>query len=525
MLAVIVLGLLAYKFAYLNNPSVIYSQALANTGKGYNKLIDYTDAQAKADYKGFKGDGSYSFKTSGFSSDGSISYKGDTDNSELTFDIGLAATRVKADILALKSTGNSPDVYIKASGVKGLGTFAGAPQLDAALAKEDNTWVVIDHTLFDNIGSSLGATPAGSKPPTRDQILDEARAFGKVNQQYLFSTKKDKALFQVVDKVGKEKVDGHNTYHYTVAWQKDNIKAYVQAQEDALKASKLEDWIKANHSEDSVKSFFDDLKKSAGDIKSSQAFDLWADSDHRIIYKIRNSDSKNKAQNYTDVGLDYRGGSSFPFFVAGQSKTGDSTSTYNLTAAINTDTNSVDFKLTGNDKGSSDTSTFSAKFHLEPTNEKVKLVKPASPKTLAQVLSDLGLGDFYSEFLNSSSGTQITAKDSKRRADIASIQTQLEASFTFNGYYPSLKDMNSASWLSANMKSLDVTALTDPSNANQTAHQLASQPGAGVYAYQPTNSSGGSCENDDKTCTKYTLTATLEQPVNGANTVTKTNLD
>jgi hypothetical protein len=161
---------------------------------------------------------------------------------------------------------------------------------------------------------------------------------------------------------------------------------------------------------------------------------------------------------------------------------------------------------------------------LEPTNEKVKLTKPTNTKTLAQVLSELGLGDFYQEFLTSSSGAQTTAKDSKRQSDIASIQTQLEAFFAENGYYPSLKDMNSASWLSANMKTLDVTALNDPSSTSQT-HQLASQPGAGVYAYQPTNSSGGSCEASDKTCAKYTLTATLEQPVNGASTIVKTNLD
>ena len=122
------------------------------------------------------------------------------------------------------------------------------------------------------------------------------------------------------------------------------------------------------------------------------------------------------------------------------------------------------------------------------------------------------------------SGIQAKARNSQRAADVASVQTQLEAFFQNSGYYPSLADMNSASWLSTNMKSLSTDALADPSNPTQSKTLVAS-PVAKSYSYQVTDSSGNSCESNDTTCAKYTLTATYEGTVNGASTVSKSNLD
>lgn len=121
-------------------------------------------------------------------------------------------------------------------------------------------------------------------------------------------------------------------------------------------------------------------------------------------------------------------------------------------------------------------------------------------------------------------GEQQQARDSKRMADIKSIQTQLEAFFSQNGYYPSLSDMNSSSWISTNMKSLDTNALTDPSNSSNST-KLASQPTKGQYAYQPADSNGQSCENSDTNCAQYTLTAELESQQNGSSTYVVKNLD
>jgi len=123
------------------------------------------------------------------------------------------------------------------------------------------------------------------------------------------------------------------------------------------------------------------------------------------------------------------------------------------------------------------------------------------------------------------SGIQAKARNSKRQTDIQSLQTQLEAYFSQNGHYPSRTDMNTAAWLSTNMKSLDQNALIDPSNATQSKTLLAT-PAAKSYSFAVFQSDGStSCESDDTGCAVYTLTATYEGSVNGATTYTKANLD
>jgi type II secretory pathway pseudopilin PulG len=135
------------------------------------------------------------------------------------------------------------------------------------------------------------------------------------------------------------------------------------------------------------------------------------------------------------------------------------------------------------------------------------------------------------------SGIQAKARNAKRQSDIASLQTQLEAFFSQNGYYPSLTDLNTgtsastnatSTWATTNMKSLDQNATTDPSNS-AGSHTLAATASAAAtakeYAYTVTNSAGTTCEAADTTCAQYTLTANFEGTVNGATTYTKSNLD
>lgn len=131
------------------------------------------------------------------------------------------------------------------------------------------------------------------------------------------------------------------------------------------------------------------------------------------------------------------------------------------------------------------------------------------------------------------SGIQQKARNSKRQSDLASVQTQLEAYYQNNGYYPSLGDLNTgtsatsnanSSWAATNMKSLDQNALVDPSNPDQSRN-LKGTPTAKFYSYEVKDSSGNSCESDDTTCAQYTLTAKFEGQVNGQTQVQKSNLD
>lgn len=128
------------------------------------------------------------------------------------------------------------------------------------------------------------------------------------------------------------------------------------------------------------------------------------------------------------------------------------------------------------------------------------------------------------------SGIQAKARNAVRQTDIQSIQTQLEAFYSQNGYYPSNADLNSASWRATNMPSLDPTALIDPSSGMTVSNVVVADNSTGQakeYSYYPTDNTGSSvnCEATDTTCAEYTLTATYEGTINGQATYVKHNLD
>jgi prepilin-type N-terminal cleavage/methylation domain-containing protein len=123
-------------------------------------------------------------------------------------------------------------------------------------------------------------------------------------------------------------------------------------------------------------------------------------------------------------------------------------------------------------------------------------------------------------------GIQAKARNAKRQTDLKSLQTKLEAFYNDNGYYPNLADMQSDTWLAANMKGFDLNSLVDPSNTSQSNDPVAT-PAAKVYAYAVTDASGNSCAGagNDVNCAKYTLTATFEGTVNGQTTYAISSLN
>jgi type IV pilus assembly protein PilA len=129
--------------------------------------------------------------------------------------------------------------------------------------------------------------------------------------------------------------------------------------------------------------------------------------------------------------------------------------------------------------------------------------------------------------LTTYNGIQQKARNTKRQTDIAALQTQIEAFYQQNGYYPNLTDMNGAAWLTTNMKSLDQNALIDPSNATQSKTLLGAAA-AKSYSYAAAATGGATCDGAppaDQSCATYTLTATYEGTVNGSSTYSKSNLD
>ena len=125
-------------------------------------------------------------------------------------------------------------------------------------------------------------------------------------------------------------------------------------------------------------------------------------------------------------------------------------------------------------------------------------------------------------------GIQAKARNGKRSTDIQAVQTQLEAFYSQNNYYPSLTDLNSATWRATNMKSLEKGALVDPSTNCDPAvasNCVAAAPALKIYSYAVSDSSGATCEATDTNCAQYTLTASYEGTVNNQTTYVKKNLD
>lgn len=113
-------------------------------------------------------------------------------------------------------------------------------------------------------------------------------------------------------------------------------------------------------------------------------------------------------------------------------------------------------------------------------------------------------------------GIQQKARDTERKTDINALHGQLEAYQAQNGKYPTLANVNDATFRSTNMKGLDAAALQDPKGTAQT---LVDTPAANVYAYAV---APVGCDNGvGGDCTSYALTATLE----GGGTYVKQSLN
>lgn len=113
-------------------------------------------------------------------------------------------------------------------------------------------------------------------------------------------------------------------------------------------------------------------------------------------------------------------------------------------------------------------------------------------------------------------GVEARNHNNERMTAVNALQKHLEAFYQDNNYYPSLRDMNDTAWLNANLKSLDLSLLKDPTGNTLS---LSREPVANQYAYNPTTENGQPCEEDDSQCAAYELTATLE----GAEAYSKQN--
>jgi hypothetical protein len=121
-----------FGFYIPNKPENVFKSALNNTSAGYDQLVNYaTDEDVAKKFKNSEMEGDYKVAGGGVSTDGTMKAHYDGKNATFSGDLGLGITRLKVDGL-MKDVANSdsPDLYIKAGGIKGLGAMYGMPDRD-----------------------------------------------------------------------------------------------------------------------------------------------------------------------------------------------------------------------------------------------------------------------------------------------------------------------------------------------------------------------------------------------------------
>ncbi|MBC7546823.1 hypothetical protein H7171_03700 [Candidatus Saccharibacteria bacterium] len=384
----LIIGGLGFYFGFYTNSSLLYKEALSNSGVAYSSLVDYAKSQSSGTAStAATVDGTYSFKSTNVSVDGKINFKGDANNSEIIFDVGFMGNRVNLDTRVLKApTGDTPDLYVKADGITGFGALlTGSGAAGAKIDVLNGKWVSVDHSFIDSLqkSSPLAMSPMTAMP-TKDQIYDEAAAIGNVNKEYLFSTDKTKAVTTVLHKYGMETIDGHKLYHYKVGFVKENVKKFVAAQKDALKASKLESWIMANNYQTQVDESFTQLADSSDKIKPTDYVDVWADLNSRTIYKTRASSDGSAAAKYIEAGFDYkRGDKNFKYFLNGVFAEGN----FALKVDLDSVTNVATINVIGLAGSGTSATKIAADFTIKTGNNKIVIEKPVASYTAAQVMA------------------------------------------------------------------------------------------------------------------------------------------
>lgn len=399
VLVVLLGGSAAAYFGYYMNPGTIWQQSLSNTGKGYDQLVDYLNTQSHTHYRGFKEDGSFQVTTDGTSFNGSLSAQSDGQSATGSFKLDLGVSKYDLEVRSLEAAGvDRPDIYLQLNGLKSIGDLIGGdlgPKVDAL----DGQWIVVDHNLISDAEQQVAKQESAKTPAmlSWDDVNDFLKAAGTVNRQYLFSTNENTAVTTIVKRYGKEMVDGHKTYHYKVGFVKAHVKAYVTAICGALAQSKLGAYLKQTTGQGVAdSSTCSDLEKSTDQIKTSDTIDVWADTGLRLIYKVRISDpTDNPAQNFVDIGLNYKGGSSYPFFISGRFK-GSNPGTFSVVATLDSQANSLKTVITANTTGDNATKV-QGNFTLAPSTTKLSISAPANAKSVTDVVHSLGLGQEFDQ--------------------------------------------------------------------------------------------------------------------------------
>jgi hypothetical protein len=390
---VVVVALIAgYVFGYYlpNQPANVYASSLKNSSKAITKLTNYLQDQTKTKNNSASLDSSIKVKSQQASFDATLTGKFDkTGSGEAKITADVAGQTLSADVRSVKSGSNTPDIYVRASGIKTLLDSQGLQSLDNL----DGQWLAIDHTITDTYlaqikQSSTSTSASLNKSPTADQVNDAISKVNAVNQKYLFSTDKQTAVLTNNKFVGKETKDGRTVDHFVVGYNKDHLKAYINAMKATLDSSSLNDWSKKANDGKNLSDVLDftSLQASVNKADSNFTFDLWADVKTKLVHAISLKDKKDSST--TTISQNYTGGGVYPFTIRADGKVDGQDGSVVLNMTV--DTNTHKYSLDGSYKEGTTEASF--KLAITPSSSSVSEQAPAGAKPIMEVLQQLGGG-------------------------------------------------------------------------------------------------------------------------------------
>lgn len=527
-LFLILIGGFIFAYYLPNRPSNVYSTGLNRSAKALEKVVNAATEKSKLEtYKKSEINLAVDAQQNGMTAKGTFNIKFDTSKAEGNLDFttkktGIPDVKYGAKFIADVPAGSQyPDMYLQLSGIKTMGIDMFIPGASAY----DGKWISIMADYFKTLGVIPTVEETNKKTLTTDDISELARTASGVTAEYVFSADPKKAVFDKKSNLGKEKVDGMNTFRYRVGINKEHLKAYCKALTNKVystNAYKKLSWVDENNVDKDKESASKNCDSTFDKIKTDTTYDLWVETKNKLIYKIRIPDSSNK-ENYVDVGQVYKGGDDISLFVAHHNEKEKIDGKFTLEINIKTSVTKGTYTMTGD--GLSGKEDVKVTLEAKPFTGEINTSKPAGAIPIQDVLKQLGLDSYFGLGGTSGAATPaggtiaIKSANTERQTDIKAMHGQIEAFYAQNGFYPGLADINNSAWRSVSMKGLDGEALKDPKGTAQTLCATAS---ATCYGYAVFQSDGKTaCTLAAKNCAVYTLTANLE----GGGTYTKSNLN
>ena len=492
-----------FGFYLPNKPQNVWRTGLDRTGSVINDLVIASTEKDKLEQiKKNELTGSLEINGGGTSFSGSFSTKYDTKKSDSRLDIRYKDASSQEKKFSTKLLSELPDntdlpnVYFQLSGLDLLGVGALFPSIEGY----DGKWISVSSEYLKSIQPPEAQKELKKKQKnnvTKTDVAELARIVSSATQEYVFTSDTDKSVLVQKQFVGTEKLDdGTTANHYVASFNKANAGKYCEALIDRFMSAdsfkKLPGVNPDNIERDKQKTIKSCQDSAKRDIKDSYTFDVWIDKKLKIIHKIRFTDEKEKGT-YIEVGQDFRGGDELPLFVVFHSDKGkyDAKLTLDVDTAKSTSKGSFDLSYDGDPKY-----TAKASFEFKPYAGEINVEKPANAIPIERVFKQLGFDP-----VKTVAAVNSKAEDTKRKNDINSIYSQLEIYYAKNGYYPSLDQVNTPSWRSANFRGLDSSALKDPLATSAILAPTASKV---QYGYAPSG-----CNATGQKCSSYTLVAVL----------------